>query len=143
MKQSIFVSKKQIEETLKTKPVQGKRLLEPFKTFASTNNLPFNILEDKEISNDAEVHMNEADLWYCLEGEVTFIYGGEMVNPWFGKNVDGSENKNEIKAKEIQGGITSILKPGDWLHIPAGEPHQHNCTDVARLIIIKIPKKET
>ena len=136
----VLLRKGNIDETLASEPIQGKRLLEPLKTFAAQNKLPLNILEDKEVSNDAEIHMHEADLWQCLEGEVTFIYGGEMVDPWFGKNPDGTENKNEIKAKEIKGGTTSTLKPGDWLYIPAGEPHRHFCEGVARLVIIKIPK---
>ena len=34
-----------------------------------------------------------------------------------------------------------ILKQGDWLWIPAGEPHQHSATGTARLVIIKIPSK--
>lgn len=137
---SVLVRKGDIEKTLANEPTQGKRLLEPLKSFAAEHKLPMNILEDKEISNDAEVHLHEGDLWHCLEGEVIFIYGGEMIDPWFGKKADGSENKNEIKAKEIKNGTTSVLKPGDWLWIPAGEPHQHVCKGTARLIIVKIPK---
>src|SRR3989344_5285278 len=130
----VVVRKKQITDTLKQESFSGKRLLEPLKSFAIGNSLPLNILEDKEISNDAEVHMREADLWHCLEGEVTFVYGGEMVDPWFGKNPDGSENKDEIKAKEIKGGDTVVLCPGDWFFIPAGQPHSHSCKGTARLV---------
>lgn len=140
MVKSVVISKLKVEETLQSIPAQGKRLLEPLKSFAVAQRLPLNILEDKEVVNDAEVHVQEADLWHCLLGEVEFIYGGEMVEPWFGKNSDGSENKNELKSKEIKGGAKSILRPGDWLYIPAGEPHQHSCKGTARMIIIKIPK---
>ena len=84
--------------------------------------------------------MHEADLWHCLEGEVFFVCGGEMVDPWFGENADGSENKNEVTAKEIKNGTTFVLKPGDWLYIPAGVAHQHKCEKVVRLAIIKIPQ---
>ena len=137
----VVVRKKQIADTLKQESSAGKRLLEPLKSFAAGNELPMNILEDKEISNDAEVHMHEADLWHCLEGGVKFVYGGEMVDPWFGKNPDGSENRDEIKAKEIKGGDTVVLCPGDWFFIPAGQPHSHSCKGTARLVIIKIPQK--
>ncbi len=140
MSKNIFVGKSLIEKTLATEAAQGKRLLEPLKTFAAEHKLPFNILEDKEVANDAEAHMHEADLWHCLEGEVKFIYGGEMVDPWFKKNADGTEDKREVKAKTIRGGEESVLQSGDWLYIPAGQPHQHICKGVARLIIIKIPK---
>ncbi len=141
MKTSTFVSKQQIDETLATAPTPGKKLLEPFKTFSKEHNLPFNILEDKEISNDPEIHMHEADLWYCLEGEVTFVHGGTMVEPFFKKKPDGTENPNEIGAKSIQGGTEVVMHPGDWLWIPAGEPHQHICSVLTRLMIIKIPKR--
>ncbi len=140
MNPSTFISKQQIDETLAVAPTPGKKLLEPFKSFAKERNLPFNILEDKEITNDPEIHMHEADLWYCLEGEVTFVYGGQMVEPSFRKKADGTENANEICAKSISGGTEVVMHPGDWLWIPAGEPHQHISSGLARLMIIKIPK---
>lgn len=134
----VYVEKDKIDETLASEPVQGKRLLEPLKTFAKEHGLPMNILEDKDVSNEAEVHMHEGDLWHCLEGEATFIYGGEMVEPWFKKNPDGTEDKREVKANEIKGGTEKVLRSGDWLWIPAGEPHQHKCVGTSRLVIIKI-----
>ena len=137
----VFITKAQIDKTLDQKPIKGKRLLEPLKTFAAEYKLPFNILEDIEILNAPETHMHEADLWGCLEGEVEFVYGGEMINPEFQKNPDGTENKNEITGKEIRGGKKVTLHLGDWLYIEAGEPHQHSCSHAARMIIIKIPKK--
>ena len=136
-----MVRKDIIDKTLANAPVAGKHLLEPLKSFAAANKFPVNILEDKEIANEAEIHKHEGDLWYCLEGEVEFIYGGELVEPWVKKNADGSEDPREIKAKEIKDGEREILKPGDWLWIPAGAPHQHKKLDgYARLAIIKIPK---
>lgn len=133
---------KEIEETLASVPAQGKRLLEPLKSRAAAEKLPFNILEDKEVSNEAEVHRHEGDLWHCLEGEVTFVYGGAMVKPWARQLPDGGTDDREIKAKEISGGTEVVLKPGDWLWIPAGQPHTHRTDGTARLVIIKIPAKE-
>lgn len=135
-----MIKKEDIEKTLKSPSSQGKRLLEPLKIFSKENSIPLNVLEDNNVVNEAEVHKHEADLWCCLEGEVTFIYGGEIVNPWVKKNADGTLDEREIKAKEIIGGTEVLLKPGDWLFIPAGEPHMHKTDGVARLIIIKIPK---
>ncbi len=141
MNNCVLVRKEDIDKTLATAPTQGKKLLEPLKSLAAANKMPLNILEDKEVlSNDAEVHMHEADLWLCLEGEVKFIYGGEMIDPWFKKNSDGSEDQREVKAKSIRGGAESVLKPGDWLWVPAGQPHQHLCEGTARLAIVKVPK---
>jgi mannose-6-phosphate isomerase-like protein (cupin superfamily) len=138
----VLVRKEEINKTLASAPVQGKKLLEPLKSLAAANKLPFNILEDTEVlNNEAEIHKHEGDLWLCLEGEPTFVYGGELVEPWVKKNADGTTDEREWKAKEIRGGTKAVLKPGDWLWIPAGQPHQHLCSDTARLAIIKIPKK--
>lgn len=136
----VLVRKSKIDKTLLVKPESGKRSLEPFRTFAKTNELPFQILEDTAVDSIAEVHGHEADLWLCLEGEVTFTFGGELVDGYLKKNPDGSVNKREWQAKEIKGGTTEILRPGDWLWIPAGEPHKHACAGTARLVIIKIPQ---
>ena len=126
--------KEEVDKVLAMAPEIGKRML-----FKSSDN-PVGILEDKDVVNDAEVHKTEGDLWLCLEGEVTFICGGELVDPWFSKDKDGKDKLNELKAKEIKGGTEMTLKPGDWLWIPAGEPHQHKCSGLSRLVIIKIPK---
>ena len=138
----VLVRKEVFDETLATAPTKGKHLLEPLKSIASENKLPLmGILEDTEVTNEAEIHHHEGDLWLCLEGEVEFIYGGELIEPWFKKLPDGSEDRREVKAKEIKNGTREILKPGDWLWIPAGRPHVHNKLDgYARLVIIKIPK---
>ena len=136
------VCKSEIETTLATPAAVGKRLLEPLKSRALAGKLPLNILEDREVSNEAEVHRHEGDLWQCLEGEVTFVYGGEMVAPWVKKLPDGGTDDREIKANEIRGGTEVMLAPGDWLWIPAGQPHSHRTDKTARLAIIKIPAKE-
>jgi mannose-6-phosphate isomerase-like protein (cupin superfamily) len=134
------ISKSLMDEALGDTPVKGKRSMEPLKSLAIKHGLPLQVLEDKEVTNDAEVHMNSGDLWHCLQGEVHFICGGELVAPWTKKNVDGSEDKTELKAKEIKNGTKILLKAGDWLWIPPGEPHKHICEDLARLAIIKVPK---
>ena len=137
-----LIRKAEIDAALATASTPGKRLLEPLKSRALAEGLPLNILEDKEVSNEAEVHRHEGDLWHCFEGEVTFVYGGELVEPWAKQLPDGGTDDREIKAKEIAGGIEVVLKPGDWLWIPAGQPHLHRTDKTARLVIIKIPARE-
>lgn len=140
-KNAVFVRREEIEHTLKMKPTQGKHMLEPFASFVKSVGLPFSILEDVRLfENDAEIHMREGDLWFCLEGEATFIYGGELVNPRVKKNLDGTEDKNELKGKSIAGGTTIVFRSGDWLWIPAGVPHQHTASDKVRMVIAKIPE---
>lgn len=139
-----LVRKKMIEKTLASPPVPGKRLLDPLASFAVANHFPLNILEDSEVKeNDAETHMQTGDLWHCLEGKVTFVYGGKLVDSWIPKKTDGTSDSQELKGKKIRNGTRAILKPGDWLWIPPGQPHQHICAKTARLLIIKIPAKKS
>jgi len=137
---TVFVSSDEIGVMLRGKAIIGKNLLEPFRTLSLQNKLPFSILEDTAVSNDAEVHAKEGDLWFGLEGEAKFVCGGEMVEPKCRLNA-GTENKNELYASKIKGGSEFVVRAGDWLWIPAGEPHQHSATGTARLVIIKIPSK--
>lgn len=135
---TILIQKTEVEKTLSASPIQGKRLPEPFRSFAAANTLPFAILEDTEVANDAEVHQHEGDLWFGLQGEAVFICGGKLMEPKCRLNADGSENKNELYAKKISGGEEFVVRAGDWLWIPAGEPHQHCARGTARLVIVKI-----
>jgi hypothetical protein len=75
-----------------------------------------------------------------MEGSLEFTYGGELIEPYYRKSASGEINERELGGKGIKDGITITVKSGDWLWIPAGEPHQHNAKDFARLILIKIPK---
>lgn len=135
----VLVRKKMIEESLGVAPKTGKRLLEPLKSFAEDRGLPVKILEDTAVVNDAEVHTEEGDLWMCLEGSAEFTYGGELVEPWYKENPDGTKDLCEQKAKSIRGGAAAVLEAGDWLWIPAGAPHQHRARGTARFAIVKIP----
>ena len=137
---STLIKKSDIGETLQNEPKQGKNILEPIKTLARERAISYNILEDTNVTNDAEVHLHEADLWNCLQGEVEFTLGGELKNGMHRKDANGNENPNELFAKEIIGGEKITLTAGDWLWIPAGEPHQHSAKGTARLVIVKIPK---
>lgn len=138
-KKGVVIRRRDIDATLGAQSTQGKRLLEPLRSLAGVHDVPINILEDNNVVNRAEVHKHEADLWQCLEGEVTFVYDGELVNPVALNRPDGSIDEREWSGDEIRGGIEAVLKPGDWLWIPAGVPHQHKCSSIARLIIIKVP----
>lgn len=133
-----LLRKEEFEKFLQDEPVtQGKRSLVSLKEV----DIGFNVLEDTEVDdNEAEVHMRDTDLWECLSvaGTLTFIVGGELVEPRVTKQDVGGKPL-EYKAKDIRGGTTIELRPGDYLKIPAGVPHQHQCTGTARLKIIKIP----
>lgn len=142
IKPCVFLPKQKIDETLNQPSVDGKRLLDPLKSFSKERGLPLNILEDKNVSNEAEVHRHEDDLWICLSGEVTFTVGGEMDAPWAKPLTDGGADDREIKAKKINNGTRYTLHEDDILYIPAGQPHTHETKTEARLYIIKLPAKE-
>ena len=127
-----------IKKALAAKPSIGKRLLKPLARLMLLGKIPFGIVEDFKIQEtEAEAHKIEGDLWLCLEGKAEFICGGQLVRPWVRKGSRG----NELAGKDIRGGKRIILKSGDWLWIPPGEPHLH-WAKLARLVIVKVPQKK-
>ena len=64
----------------------------------------------------AEVHEKDTDILYVLKGTATVVTGGTMVD---GKNIA----PDEIRGREITGGETRKLIPGDAMIIPNGVPH--------------------
>lgn len=140
MSTCVHIRKSIIDETLAQVPQPGKRSLEPLKSFVA-GRAPYVIVEDVGVMNGAEAHKQEGDLCICLEGNVKFTYGGELIDPVFLENPDGTVNESELRAKTIRNGTETVLEPGDVFWIPAGEAHQHGCAGVARLAFIKIPPK--
>ena len=63
-----------------------------------------------------EVHTKDTDILYVLKGSATIITGGTMVD---GKPIAA----DEIRGREITGGETRQLVPGDAMIIPNGVPH--------------------
>lgn len=136
---SFLLSKEDVEAMLVSQPLSGKNLLEPLKSIAQAQSLPFNIIEFTEHTNKVEVHNIFNDLWFCMEGEVKFLCGGMMQEPHTRVRSDGTFDETEMRAKGLEGAQEIIVKQGDWFWIPAGMPHQHITEKTARLMIIKIP----
>src|SRR5438128_2409599 len=63
-----------------------------------------------------EVHTKDADILYVLKGSATIVTGGTIVD---GKPIAAGE----IRGREITGGETRQLVPGDVMIIPNGVPH--------------------
>jgi len=63
-----------------------------------------------------EVHDKEADTFYVLDGEATFVTGGTMI----GGKVTAP---NQQRGTDIRGGEAHHLSKGDVIAIPAGIPH--------------------
>jgi mannose-6-phosphate isomerase-like protein (cupin superfamily) len=64
----------------------------------------------------AEVHANEADLFYVIEGTATQVLGGSIVG---GKQTA----PGQIRGSKTEGGQTYQLTKGDVMWVPAGMPH--------------------
>ena len=63
-----------------------------------------------------EIHANEADLFYVVEGRSTQVLGGDVVG---GKET----GPGQIRGSQITGGQTYQLGKGDVMWVPAGMPH--------------------
>ena len=63
-----------------------------------------------------EVHDKETDVLYILDGEATFVYGGQMVG---GK----VSRPGQWLGSDITGGQTRHIGKGDVFVIDAGIPH--------------------
>ncbi len=70
----------------------------------------------REKPGQAEVHTNDADIVYVLEGTATFITGGSVVDA---KNIAA----DEIRGTSIENGETRQLKKGDVIIVPNNTPH--------------------
>ncbi len=63
-----------------------------------------------------EIHANEADLFYVIEGQSTQVLGGTVIG---GKET----GPGQIRGSRIDGGTTYQLGKGDVMWVPAGMPH--------------------
>lgn len=63
-----------------------------------------------------EVHEQDADIIYVLEGSAVLVTGGELVG---GKVIA----PGEIRGVEVKGGETRTISKGDVIIVPAGTPH--------------------
>ncbi len=70
----------------------------------------------REKAGQVEVHENETDVIYVLDGSATLVTGGIMVEPkWTASG--------EVRAPRVEGGETQLLVKGDVVVIPQGVPH--------------------
>lgn len=64
----------------------------------------------------AEVHTDDTDTIYVLQGSATLVTGGRLVDPQ-------SIGPVEIRGKSIADGETRQLRKGDVVVVPNGTPH--------------------
>ena len=88
-------------------------------------------------AGQAEVHTRDTDIIYVLDGSVTFVTGGRVVDP---KTVA----PDEIRGARIDGGTARALNRGDVMVVPAGVPHWFSQVDETFLYyVVKATSPET
>lgn len=70
----------------------------------------------REKAGQAEVHFNDTDVIYVIDGAATFVTGGEVVEA-------KQTARDETRGTEIRGGETRRLAKGDVIVVPSGVPH--------------------
>jgi mannose-6-phosphate isomerase-like protein (cupin superfamily) len=68
-------------------------------------------------SGKGELHEQDADVMFILDGSTTLVTGGSLVNP-------KTTAPNEVRGDSVKGGTSVTLHKGDVVHIPANTPHQ-------------------
>lgn len=63
----------------------------------------------------ASIHEADAELFYVIDGSVTFVTGGKLVGE--------TRNGTNLSGKSIEGGTPHKLNKGDFIIIPAGVAH--------------------
>ena len=79
-----------------------------------------------------ELHTQETDVFYVVDGTATFVTGGTMVDC---KVV----SPGQMRGTSITGGETHHLKKGDVIIVPNGTPHQFTETSNPFLYFIVKP----
>jgi mannose-6-phosphate isomerase-like protein (cupin superfamily) len=77
----------------------------------------FTMITLRKKSGSAEIHQQFADIFFVVRGDATLVNGGEMVDA-------KTETAGEIRGTSVKGGVQTLLRAGDYVHIPAGVPHQ-------------------
>lgn len=76
----------------------------------------------REEAGQAEVHTRDTDIIYVLEGSVTFVTGGTVIDAT-------STGPDETRGTRIEGGTLRALNKGDVVVVPAGVPHWFSQVD--------------
>jgi quercetin dioxygenase-like cupin family protein len=76
----------------------------------------FRPFASREKSPVAEIHTNEADFFYIVDGRATQVLGGTVI--------DGKETgPGQVRGPRTEGGRTYHVAKGDIMWVPANTPH--------------------
>jgi quercetin dioxygenase-like cupin family protein len=87
----------------------------------------------RDKGGQSEVHEDETDTFYIMEGAATFVTGGTL---------EGSKTTGpgQIRGSGINGGTTHMLSKGDVITIPKGTPHWFK--KVPKLVVYYVVKSK-
>jgi len=77
----------------------------------------FTMLSLRLKTGNGEVHERWADFFYVVRGHARLLTGGTLVG-------SHSTSEGELRGSAVEGGQETYLAEGDFVHIPAGVPHQ-------------------
>lgn len=77
----------------------------------------FTMLALRMKTGGGEVHVHWADYFYVVRGHARLLTGGTLAG-------SHSVSDGESRGSAVDGGQETDLSPGDFVHIPAGVPHQ-------------------
>lgn len=97
----------------------------------------YTMLAFRSKDGGGELHENFADLFYILDGHVTLLTGGKVVDA---KTIA----PGEVRGPSVKGGSAQELKAGDVVHIPADTPHQMLVAagDTVTYFVVKIQENQ-
>jgi quercetin dioxygenase-like cupin family protein len=87
----------------------------------------------RDKGGSSEVHDNETDTFYIMEGAATFVTGGTMVDA-------KTSGPGQSRGSGITGGTSHALSKGDVITIPKGTPHWFK--EVPKLVVYYVVKSK-
>jgi mannose-6-phosphate isomerase-like protein (cupin superfamily) len=96
----------------------------------------FTMLALRLKTGNGEVHEHWADYFYVVRGHARLLTGGTLAG-------SHSVSDGESRGSAVDGGQETDLSPGDFVHIPAGVPHQLLIANGEELVyyVIKVEEK--
>ena len=87
----------------------------------------------RDKGGESEIHENETDTFYIMEGAATFVTGGKLVD---GKTTGAGQ----LRGSGISGGVEHKLSAGDVMIIPKGTAHWFK--EVPKLVVYYVVKSK-
>jgi hypothetical protein len=75
------------------------------------------VMRRRATSSESELHQHAADWVVVQSGSATLLLGGSIPN-------GNTTSPGELRGITISGGTRQRLTPGEFVHVPAGTPHQ-------------------